>query len=115
MILKDELTLFLSAVEDQNLVVLETTETTVRTNGKFKRDINEDLSIKVPQELISGTTTLRLFAKDDSGSGNAMSKPILLQVLAGNIQPTILPNAAPKIVIVPASVTVKTAKRRHLR
>ena len=103
----DELTLFLSAVEDQNLVVLETTKTTVRTNGKFKRDINEDLSIKVPQELISGMTTLQLVAKDDSGSGNAMSKPILLQVLVGNIQPTILPNAAPKIVTVPASVTVK--------
>ena len=87
----DELTLFLSAVAGKNLVVLETTKTTVMTNDKFKRDINEDLSIKAPQEVISGVTTLQLVAVDNSGSGNAMSEPILLQVLVGNIQPKIMP------------------------
>ena len=90
--INDELTLLLSAVdEDQNLVVLETTKTQVMTNGKPKRDINEVLSIKVPQNIISGTTTLRLVAEDNSGFYNAMSEPILLKVLAGNIQPTITP------------------------
>ena len=87
----DELTLFLSAVAGKNLVVLETTKTPVMMNDKFKRDINKNLSIKAPQEVISGVTTLQLVAVDGSGSDNAMSKPILLQVLVGNIQPKIMP------------------------
>ena len=91
----DELTLLLSAVdEDQNLVTLETTKAQVLPNGKSKRGINEELSIRVPQEIISGMTTLRLLAKDNNVLGSTVSDPISLKVTAiDNTQPTVAPIA----------------------
>ena len=89
----DELTLLLSD-EGQKLVMLETTKAQVLPNGKSKRGINEELSIRVPQEIISGMTTLRLLAKDNNALGSAESDSISLKVTAiDNTQPTIAPIA----------------------
>ena len=89
----DELTLLLSD-EGQKLVMLETTKAQVLPNGKSKRGINEELSIRVPQEIISGMTILRLLAKDNNALGSAESDSISLKVTAiDNTQPTVAPIA----------------------
>ena len=91
--IKDKLTLFLSAKDEkQNLVILETAKTEVITNGSPEREPNQNLSIRVPQVVMTGMTDLHLVAEDDSDLDNAISEPVLLKVIAtGNTRPTITP------------------------
>ena len=101
----DKVTVLLSAEdEEQNLVEFGTTKAEVLPNGNTDRGINEDLSIRVPQVLTSGMTTLRLVAEDDSGFGNAMSEPVLFKVrVIANTPPTITP--IPNIVLLDGTNT----------
>ena len=90
---KDKLTLFLSAKDEkQNLVILETTKTEVMTNDSPEREPDQNLSIRVPQVVMTGMTDLHLVAEDDSDFDNAISKTVLLKVrTVGNMPPTITP------------------------
>ena len=105
----DELTVLLSAVDENEVVDLVTTGAVVQPNDEIVREVVKDLKIRIPETAeIGAMTRLKLVATDDSGFPNASSDEVLFGLIVGkaaeaNTTPTIMITSSPSEAIEPTS------------